>query len=162
MIKKNILLVLLIKVFLFYDNMSSQFLGSVAAGTLKDLDFGIVFLGETKEILYNNPNAAKFLIKYDVGSSIVVFAQVRFFLPNFLYSLNDKIPIEFPAAYYNFSDSPGGAIQFDPQSGFSTWVRIWFLYRSAIYIWIGGKVKTYATSEAGNYSNNIILQVDLF
>lgn len=152
--------------FVFYLNYSvykcQSALGSVAAGSLNDMDFGYVFLGEVKAINYGDPGAARFLIKYSPGSQLVVFAQVRFELPVFLYSPDDKIIIKFPNAYYNFTNSLSGGTVFDPITGFTTWVKLWFFTRSSIYIWLGGQIASDVSNYPGEYRNNVILIVDLY
>jgi|GEM_PF-5223689 len=125
---------------------------------LSDLDFEIMFLGETKNITYDNPNAARFQI--NAKTNIIRLLYFSLSLPNYLINVDfplDKIPIQFSVENSLYSYR-GSNVNFNPYSHVLLRLR---RGNNQINIFIGAFLRTFDTNYGGNYSGTIILNVEI-
>ena len=122
-----------------------------------DLDFGTVFPGINKTILYTDlANGGHWSISGATGREV----DLTFVLPLTLASGGDNLAIVFAAgsAARNTSDVVGGATTFDPSA-----VETAFLSGGApgtLFVWVGGEVQPTISQPGGTYTGTITLTID--
>jgi hypothetical protein len=120
----------------------------------RDLNLGTHLAGSTVEILYDDGNAAAFEITGGTPSAQV---EISFVLPSSLSSGGDQVTVTYSttAAAYNTTNTPSGATTFDPASTVTATLN----GSGGLFIWLGASVTIQDPQTAGDYNNDITVDV---
>jgi hypothetical protein len=124
------------------------------SNNLRDLDFGDVFPGIAKSILYSDATSGKWSIVGELGKEV----DLSFTLPANLQSGVNLLPISFGGAdaAWHTADAVGSATAFDPAAGATEFLDA---ATGEMWAWIGGTVTPAGAQPAGVYTANITLDV---
>ncbi len=123
----------------------------------KDLNFGDVFIGYSKNIRHFDNGAAKFSLHHTFRGRRDIL--VTFSLPKNLSNGRDYLPITFNRrnAAWSFRDRRWNRRRFNPN--YPLEIRR-VRKNKTVYIWLGGKIKTDSNLSPGFYKDTIILTVE--
>ncbi len=149
---KNLLIV-----FILFASINTGWSQSLYVFRHKDLNFGDVFIGYSKNIRHFDNGAAKFSLYHTFRGRRDVL--ISFKLPETLSNGKNYLPIKFNRrnAAWSFRDRRRNRRRFNPN--FPLEIKRVRKNR-AIFIWLGGKIKTNNSLQPGNYKNTIILTVE--
>ncbi len=123
----------------------------------KDLNFGDVFIGYSKNIRHFDNGAAKFSLYHTFRGRREIL--VTFNLPKTLSNGKAFLPITFNRrnAAWSFRDRKRNRRRFNPN--YPLEIRR-VRKNKKIFIWLGGKIKTNNNLPPGNYNGTITLTVE--
>ena len=130
---------------------------SIYVYKLKDLTFGDVFIGYSKNIRHFDDGAAKFNLHHTFRGRRDVL--VTFSLPKNLSNGINYLPIEFNQgnAAWSFRDRKWNRRRFNPN--YPLEIRR-VRKNKTVYIWLGGEIQTNSNLLPGFYKDTIILTVE--
>ncbi len=123
----------------------------------KDLNFGDVFIGYSKNILHFNYGAAKFSMHHNFLKKKDFL--ITFVLPEYLLNGKNYLPIKFDRqnAAWSFRDRRRNRRRFNPNNPL---IIRGVKQNRSIFIWLGGKIYAKNNLLPGTYKGTIILTVE--